>query len=113
VKSQWRCVLEAGPLRTEESFEISLVGCIDGGELFRDEGGGIARLNHPSQNPCTRLEVEGPEGTFRTTNIRQHGSGAAGSISEVRLTYAEGKSTLERRDANRKIPAPPERVPNF
>src|SRR5215210_2087896 len=64
---------EPDTLLTSSPSRYGLVGFIGGESFEQEQGGGVTKLDPFSTNPCTRLEVETPYGTFRTDDVPHYG----------------------------------------
>lgn len=87
---------EPESLRTERPLRYGLIRFFGGDGFVQEQGGGIGRIDPFSQNPCTRLEVKTPHGTFRTEDVLYYGTDSVLDTGEAgRATFALGLSAFE------------------
>jgi len=105
------CVDEAGDvsvqmfperesLRTERPFQLGLIRFFGGDNFVQELGGGVGKLDPLAQNPCTKLEVKTPHGTFRTDDVLYYGTYSVidtGDVTEA--NFAVGLSAFDGDDA--------------
>jgi hypothetical protein len=96
--------VEMGPepetLRTECPFQLGLLRFLKGDEFVREHGKGVSTLNIEAENPCTRLEVRTPLGTFRTDDVLYRFTEGVLATGEVpKVTFAVGLFTFEIEEA--------------
>ena len=93
-------VPEPESLRTEHPFQLGLLRFFKGDEFVREHGEGVSTLNMEAENPCTKLEVETPLGTFRTEDVLYRFTEGVLNTGEVqKVTFAVGRSTFDAEDA--------------
>lgn len=87
---------ERDSLQTERPFRLGLMRFFGGDDFVQEHGGGLSTINPWAQNPCARLEVATPHGTFRTDNIPYYGTHGAidtGDVTEA--SFAVGLSVFD------------------
>lgn len=91
-----RMVPEPATLSTNSTSTYGLMGFFSGDEFERDLGGEVSTLDTFAQNSCTGLEVETPQGTFRTEDILYYSKNSnmlTGEVTEA--NFAVGQSTFD------------------
>jgi predicted nucleic acid-binding protein len=92
-------VVEAGPLNTEGPYQGGRGAFLRGEYPRRDGNGNRIGPDLFGKNPCTGLEVETTEGTFRTSKVRQYGTHFGWGDGGIRLTFTIGESVFDASDA--------------
>lgn len=91
---------ERESLRTERPFHLGLMRFFGGDDFVQEHDGGFSTINPRAQNPCTKLEVATPQGTFRTDNVRYYGTHGVMNTGDVtEANFAVGLSVFEADDA--------------
>jgi hypothetical protein len=91
---------ERDSLQTDSPFPFGLVRFFGGDDFVQDLGGGVSSIDITAQNPCTRLEVETPHGTFRTEDVLYYGTHSVIDTGEVtEANFAVGLSAFDANDA--------------